>query len=109
MRRNPGNRPKYDIDDKGVMVLYEACKQYNKLLTEDTTQTTTHTATQTKEELSSKIIDIIKHNKHVTLKEFAEKFNKTRDGIKYHITKMQKAGKIRHIGKVNDGYKKIKK
>ena len=51
VRRNPGNRPKYDIDDEGVMVLYEACKQYKKLLAEDTTQT--------KEELSSKIIDII--------------------------------------------------
>ena len=107
VRRNPGNRPKYDIDDEGVMVLYEACKQYKKLLTEDTTQTTTQTATQTKEELSSKIIDIIKHNKHVTLKEIAEKLNKSRDGIKYHITKMQKAGKIRHIGKVNDGYWEI--
>ena len=115
VRRNPGNRPKYDIDDEGVMVLYEACKQYKKLLAEDTTQTTTQTATQTttqtvaqtKEELSSKIIDIIKHNKHVTLKEIAEKLNKSRDGIKYHITKMQKAGKIRHIGKVNDGYWEI--
>ena len=73
LRRNPGNRPKYDIDDEGVMVLYETCKQYKKLLTEDTTQTTTQTATQTKEELSSKTIDIIKHNKHVTLKEIAEK------------------------------------
>lgn len=103
VRRNPGNRPKYDIDDEGVMVLYEACKQYKKLLAEDTTQTTT----QTKEELSSKIIDIIKHNKHVTLKEIAEELNKSRDGIKYHITKMQKAGKIRHIRKVNDGYWEI--
>ena len=75
----------------------------DELLAEDTTQTTT----QTKEELSSKIIDIIKHNKHVTLKEIAEKLNKSRDGIKYHITKMQKAGKIRHIGKVNDGHWEI--
>lgn len=80
VRINPGNRTKYDIDDEGVMVIYEARKQYKKLLTEDTTQT--------KEELSSKIIDIIKHNKHVTLKEIAEKLNKTRDGIKYHIIKM---------------------
>ena len=39
VRRNPGNRPKYDIDDEGVMVLYEACKQYKKLLSEDTNQT----------------------------------------------------------------------
>lgn len=80
VRINSGNRPKYDIDDEGVMVIYEARKQYKKLLTEDTTQT--------KEELSSKIIDIIKHNKHVTLEEIAEKLNKTRDGIKYHIIKM---------------------
>ena len=84
VRRNPGNRPKYDIDDEGVMVLYDACKQYKKLLAEDTTQTTT----QTKEDLSESIMAIIKGNKHVTLKEIAEKLNKTRDGIKYHITKM---------------------
>lgn len=113
VRRNPGNRPKYDIDDEGVMVLYEAYKQYKKLLAEDTTQittqTTTQTITQTKEDLSESIIAIIKGNKYVTLKEIAEKLNKTRDGIKCHITKMQKAGKIRHIGKVNDGYWEILK
>ena len=107
VRRNPGNRPKYDIDDEGVMVLYEVCKPYKKLLAEDTTRTTTQTTTQTKEELSESIIAIIKGNKYVTLKEIAEKLNKTRDGIKYHITKMQKAGKVRHIGKVNDGYWEI--
>lgn len=37
VRRNHGNRHKYDIDDDGVMVLYEACQQYKKLLAEDTT------------------------------------------------------------------------
>ena len=105
LRRNPGNRHKYDINDDGVMVLYEACKQYKKLLAEDTTQTTT----QTKEKISSKIIDITKQNKHVILKEITEKLNKTRDDIKYHITEMQKAGKNRHIGKVNDGYWEITK
>lgn len=89
------------------MVLYDACKQYKKLLVENTTQTTTQTAAQAKEEFSSRIIDIIKANKYVTLKEIAEKLNKTRDGIKYHITKMQKTGKIKHVGKVNGGYWEI--
>ena len=98
---------KNTVDYEGVMVLYEACKQYKKLLSEDTTQTTTQTIPQTKEDLRESIIAIIKGNKYVTLKEFAEKFNKTRDGIKYHITKMQKAGKIRHIGKVDDSYWEI--
>ena len=106
VRRNPGNRPKYDIDDEGVMVLYEACKQYKKLLAEDTTQTTTQTKVK-KTEMQKAILNIIKRNNKVTLQDIANALGKTRDGIKYHITKLQKLGILKHIGKDNDGHWEI--
>ena len=93
VRRNPGNRPKYDIDDEGVMVLYEACKQYKKLLAEDTTQTTTQTKHE-KTVMQKAILNIIKRNNKVTLQDFANELGKTRDGIKYHITKCKKMERL---------------
>ena len=53
------------------------------------------------------ILNIIKRNNKVTLQDIANELGKTRDGIKYHITKMQKEGILRHIGKDNDGHWEI--
>jgi len=50
-------------------------------------------------------LEVIKGDPYITRKEFAEKIgNITEDGIKYHLTKMKKQGKIRRIGSDNGGY-----
>ena len=59
------------------MVLYDACKQYKKLLAEDTTQTTT----QTKHEITvmqKNILSIINKNNKVTLQDIANALGKTK-------------------------------
>ena len=78
------------------------CKQYKKLLAEDTTQTKVK-----KTEMQKAILNIIKRSNKVTLQDIANELGKTRDGIKYHITKLQKLGLLKHIGKDNDGHWEI--
>ena len=106
VRRNPGNRPKYDIDDEGVMVLYEACKQYKKLLSEDTTQTPTKT-NQTNQTLSTeemKMMKIIRIEPNISQKKLSEKLNWTLANVKYYSLKLQKKGIIKRVGTNRKGY-----
>lgn len=89
------------------MVLYEACKQYKKLLAEDTTQKTTQKTTQIKSEIAKNILDVISANKYITLQELADLLGKTRDGIKYHIIKLQNQGILKRVGPDKGGHWEI--
>ena len=102
VRRNPGNRPKYDIDDEGVMVLYEACKQYKKLLSEDTNQTNQSLSME-----EMKIIELIKKEPNISQKELAMKLKWTLPNVKYYSTKLQKKGVIKRVGTNRKGHWKI--
>ena len=73
--------------------------------TTHTTQTSAENSTHT---LQDKIINIIKKNKEITLEEIAKMVCLTRDGVKYHITKLQKKGLVKHEGKDNKGYWVVK-
>jgi len=68
-----------------------------RLGTQKTTQKTAQKTTQ-------KIIQIIMKNPHVTRKELADSIGITNDGIKYHLTKMQKKGLLRRIGPDKGGH-----
>lgn len=72
----------------------------------DATQETEKEGSQkTTKKTAQKILEVIKGDPYITRKEFAEKIgNITEDGIKYHLTKMKKQGKIRRIGSDNGGY-----
>ena len=63
-----------------------------------TTKTTTKTTIKQEE-----IIKIIAENPHISAKEMAEKLNLTIDGVRYHLTKMRKAGLIRYEGSAKLG------
>ena len=71
----------------------EFLKEFNSSSDE---KTTTKTTTKQKE-----IIKIIAENPHISAKEMAEKLNLTIDGVRYHLTKMRKAGLIRYEGSTN--------
>ena len=87
-----------------TQTLTDKTTQTTQTLTDKTTQTT---QTMTDKTTNESIIDILKNNPNATLQEVADKLKITRDGIKYHITKLQKQGKIKHEGKDNKGYWKI--
>ena len=54
------------------------------------------------------ISDTIKNNPNITINEIAEKMGLTRDGIKYHINKLKKDNRIKHVGSTKAGYWVIK-
>ena len=66
-------------------------KEFNSSIDEKTT-------TKQKE-----IIKIIAENPHISAKEMAEKLNLTVDGVRYHLTKMRRAGLIRYDGSTKLG------
>ncbi|SFE20522.1 Winged helix-turn-helix DNA-binding [Peptostreptococcaceae bacterium pGA-8] len=68
----------------------EFLKDFNSSNYEKTTMKTTTKTTMKQEE----IIKIIAENPHISAKEMAEKLNLTIDGVRYHLTKMRKAGLI---------------
>ena len=53
-------------------------------------KTTTKTTTKTTMKQEA-IIKIIAENSHINAKEMAEKLSLTVDGVRYHLTKMQKS------------------
>lgn len=119
---NNVNKPAFEVAENLIKITLpflgsttQETTQTTQTLTDKTTQTTqtsTDKTTQTTQTLTDKttnenIIDILKNNPNATLQEVADKLKITRDGIKYHITKLQKQGKIKHEGKDNKGYWKI--
>jgi len=73
----------------------EFLKEFNSSNDE---KTTTKTTTKQKE-----IIKIIAESPHISAKEMAEKLNLTIDGVRYHLTKMRKAGLIQYEGSTKLG------
>ena len=68
---------------------------------------TTQKTTQIKSVVAKRILDIIDENKDVTLQELADSLGKTRDGIKYHINKLQNLGILKRVGPDKGGYWEI--
>ncbi|HII3688954.1 TPA: winged helix-turn-helix transcriptional regulator [Pasteurella multocida] len=77
----------------------EFLKDFDSSNYEKTTMKTTTKTTMKQEE----IIKIIAENPHISAKEMAEKLNLTIDGVRYHLTKMRKAGLIRYEGSTKLG------
>ena len=50
---------------------------------------------------------MINENKYITLQELADSLGKTRDGIKYHINKLQNLGILKRVGPDKGGYWEI--
>ena len=121
---NKGPRPSFEISEDGVMALYVAQDEYMKLLKElrkDTTQenyprklpkkTTQEkdiVKNNTKDNIEKKMINLIKQQPRITIKELANDLELTVDGVKYHITKMKKKNILKHVGSTKAGYWVIK-
>lgn len=58
---------------------------------------------ETGKETVDKIIDILESRPEIAVNKIAEILNISVGGVKYHITKMKKAGIIEHIGSTKKG------
>jgi predicted HTH transcriptional regulator len=78
------------------------------LVPETALETVEKSSEKTTQKTTQKILELIKENPYITRKELAEKIGHiTEDGIKYHLNKMKKEGKIKRVGPDKGGHWKI--
>lgn len=53
--------------------------------------------------MEKRIIILLRENPEITRKELSQKLNLTTDGMKYHLTKLRKQGRIIHEGATKAG------
>jgi predicted HTH transcriptional regulator len=68
---------------------------------------TTQEIGETTQEIANKIIQLIKENPQLSRRAMAEFVGISENGVKYHLKKLKKEGKITHIGPTKKGYWKI--
>lgn len=61
----------------------------------------------TQETTQERIVSLLRNDPGLTRKVIAEKIGITPDGVKYHLGKLKKAGKIKRIGSTKKGQWKI--
>ena len=66
------------------------------------------TTTETTTETIKKLLEIIKVNPNITAKELCVMLCLTIDGVRYHLNKLKKQGKILRVGSNKSGYWQIK-
>lgn len=91
-----GARPRFVEGDPFVTVIPLPSDQPGKRAG-DTTQKTTRKTTQ-------KILDAMRNNPDCSRETIAEAVGITPDGVKYHIQRLQKAGRLRRVGPDKGGH-----
>jgi len=61
------------------------------------------TTQETTQENSSQILKLLKEKPTITRKELSKKIGLSEDGIKYHLNKLKKEDKIKHVGSTKSG------
>jgi ATP-dependent DNA helicase RecG len=59
------------------------------------------------EKTTQEIISLIKKNPSITRKQLSKIISLSEDGIKYHLDKLRKKDKIRHIGSTKTGHLEV--
>ncbi len=75
--------------------------------TQETTQEIGETTQETTQEIANKIIQLIKENPRLNRRAMAELVGISENGVKYHLKKLKRAGRITHVGPTKKGYWKI--
>jgi ATP-dependent DNA helicase RecG len=81
--------------------------QENDETTQEKIKTTQENDRTTQETTPETIISLIRKNPEITRNEMAEIIGLTSEGVKYNLTKMIKAGIIKHVGPTKKGYWQI--
>lgn len=77
------------------------------LLAGTTQKTTQETTQETPNTTQEKIIQLIQSHPGITRLELAQQVKLTPEGVKYHLNKLKKAGRIRHVGPTKGGHWEI--
>ena len=91
--------PEIEFTDTHFYIVFKQNKEYLKL-----ESTTTKTRVKTMVKTRVKIINLIKENSKVTIRELAEKTGLTVKGIEWNIKKLKVDGKLKRIGPAKGGY-----
>ena len=97
---------RFEIMSTDFAIIFKANYKYDYGNLDDKGSTTQKT-TKIKSVVAKRILDIIDENKDVTLQELADSLGKTRNGIKYHINKLQNIGILKRVGHDKGGYWEI--
>ena len=96
--------PKYDFEMAGLMVTFHANPAHLQAVGLGKGETTPITTPITTAITSrDKLLSLIKDKPEISQQEMAEALGLTRNGIKYHLTKMKQEGLIRHVGQTRGG------
>ena len=98
--------PRFEIVSTDFAIIFNANYKYDYANLDDQGSTTQKT-TQIKSMVVKRILDMINENKYITLQELADSLGKTRDGIKYHVNKLQNQGILNRVGPDKGGHWEI--
>jgi ATP-dependent DNA helicase RecG len=96
--------PAFDFSMSGLMLTFRAnpdqIGQVRKAESASTPETTLETTPETTPE---KIVALLRSRSSITRREMAERIGITLEGVRYHLTKLKAAGRIRHVGPTKAG------
>ncbi|MDQ1353877.1 MAG: Winged helix-turn-helix transcriptional regulator [Acidobacteriota bacterium] len=75
--------------------------------TQETTQEIEESTQETTPEISEKIIQLIEKNPKLTRRAIADLIGISDNGVKYHLKKLRREGRITHVGPTKKGYWEI--
>jgi ATP-dependent DNA helicase RecG len=87
------------LKSRTTQEIYNNIKDFGTTVQESTQETT--------QEIAAKIIQLIKENPQLSMRAMAELVGISENGVKYHLKKFKKEGKINHVGPTKKGYWKI--
>lgn len=100
--------PLYTPGAKPVFVEEDVFKTIIPLVSGTTQKTTQKTTQETTQKTEDRILEILKQHPEYGRVQISEALGDiTEDGVKYHLDKLRKAGKIKHVGPAKGGYWEI--
>lgn len=100
--------PLYTSGAKPVFVEEDVFKTIIPLVADTTQKTTQETTQETTQKTEDRILEILKHYPEYGRVQISEALGDiTEDGVKYHLDKLRKLGKIKHVGPSKGGHWEI--
>jgi ATP-dependent DNA helicase RecG len=89
--------PEWKLETGGLWTVFYFSASYLQAAAQETTQETTQKTTQ------EKILRLLKAEPSMTRQQLAQQLDISADGIKYHLEKLKRSGKLKRIGSTKTG------
>lgn len=109
MREHGIEPPVYDFGMSGLMLTFRADPAHLQAAALDQGRGTTPITAQettpitTPISMQSQLVSLISENPDISQQDLAVALGLTREGIRYHLNKMKRAGTLRHVGPARGG------